>query len=98
MAIRSLDVGFCDAVHCLAHGPVVMTSRDDQVDLEQSAIFISSVIMDEGAARCLDDTHAVSLVILAGVQKICAEDIGVFAQGADSLDAEHHFDQASIVV
>ena len=64
----------------------------------QLAVLIGGVIVDEGAARRFDDAHAFALVILAGVQDIGAEDVGVFAQDTHPFGGEQGFDQAGIVV
>lgn len=79
MDVWSLDVGLCHAVHGIAHGPIVVASRNDEIYFEQLAIFISSVVVDERAARSFKNTYAVACVILAGIENIGAENIGVFA-------------------
>ena len=79
MDIGALDICLGDTVHGVAHGPVVMSCGDDQVDLEQPAIFIGRVVMDECSARRFQDANTMSLVILAGVEDVSAEDVGIFA-------------------
>ena len=79
MDVWSLDVGLCHAVHSIAHGPIVVASRNDEIYFEQFTVFISSVVVDECAAWSFKNPYAVACVIFAGIENIGAKNIGVFA-------------------
>jgi len=75
--LRSLHVGLCHAVNCVAHRPIVVTGGNDKIHFQQFAVFIGGVIVDERAARSFDNAHAVSSVVFAGVEDIGTENIRI---------------------
>ncbi len=92
------EVGLGDAVNRLAHGPVVVPGGDDQVDPGDHTGFVGLVMVDERAARGFDDAHAHRLGIVARVEDVVAEDVGVVEQHLHPLGGKERLDQAGVVV
>src|SRR5689334_14508342 len=54
--------------------------------------------MDECSTWRFNDSHAMSPVIFAGIENICAEEIGIFTQHTNSFNGKQGFNQTCIVI
>ena len=82
-----------DRTHRLVHGLVVVRGRDDEVAAFHQVVVADFVLVDQRAARRLDDADAAALALARGLQR-AAEDGGVVQQLRDHLHAVQQLDHA----
>jgi hypothetical protein len=71
---------------------------DEQVDPLHQPIVIHPVVVNEGATRCLCDTHALARVDPGVCADPWGEDVGLVQQLRELLDTVQGVDQPRLVV
>ncbi len=83
--------------HGLVHGLVVVRGRDDQVAHRDQVVVADAVVVDQRAARRLDDAHAFADA-LPRRHQVAREDVRVGEQLLDHLGGMQRLDHARPVV
>jgi hypothetical protein len=86
--------------HAVVHGLVVVRGGDDQVGANgDQVVVVDAVVVDQRAARCLDDADAAFLAFaVLAIRSLPTADVVVVQQVLDHFGGVQHFDHARPVV
>jgi len=79
--------------HGYGDGRVVVRRADDQVGLLDDAPLVGDAVVHQGAARRLDDAHALSRLLGRQIAHVRVGDVGVGAQLQQPLGRVEQLDQ-----